>query len=367
MIIFNDKVLPDFNHRARVMFNNIGQKKATLNLEPGIFFTVGKFSFHAEKIDKTIGEELSERVNLTGPEFDTSTKPDKLINVTIFDRNNPTKTITVAAEEGYMIYSKPKKSLLFTLFDGEYHELDNINVEEYQFSHFFRNDRYIPAPEFELEMREDSYRGDREMNIDMMMERVNESRKSLTDEHQKLQTYINDTGPHSANKISKKTEVSSGIEPKQWQQASDRAHRKISRLYQKVRISGNKISSDKRSINRFLVEVHKKFSIPFASIVFVLIGAPLGIAARKGSLGVGATLSIIFFLIYWACLILGEDLADRQLLTPFWGMWFPNIIIGLAGFYLTWRTVKESTFINWNKFGSLVKRIFNINNQNDDS
>ena len=105
-----------------------------------------------------------------------------------------------------------------------------------------------------------------------------------------------------------------------------------------------------------MVEVHKKFSIPFASLVFILIGAPLGIAARKGSMGVGATLSIMFFLIYWACLILGEDLADRQFLPPMLAMWFPNIIIGLAGFYLTWRTVKETTVIHWEKIGTLFKR-----------
>jgi lipopolysaccharide export system permease protein len=371
MILFNDKVLPDFNHRARVMFNNIGQKKATLKLEPGIFFTVGKFSFYAEKIDKTLGEELSERVNLTGPEFDTSTKPDKLINVTIFDRSNPTKTITVTAHEGYMLYSKPKKSLLFTLFDGEYHELDNTNIEEYRFSHFVRNDRYIPAPEFELEMREDSYRGDREMNIQMMMERVEESRVSLRQEQKKIQNYVKElvNRSHVYNPHNNLTAKRAGIliPSSQWQQAADKAYRNASRLFQRVRISDNKISSDKRNINKFLVEVYKKFSIPFASIVFILIGAPLGIASRRGSLGVGATLSIIFFLIYWACLILGEDLADRQLLTPFWGMWFPNVIIGLAGFYITWRTVKESTFIDWNKLGAYLKILFKMNNNYENS
>ncbi len=105
-----------------------------------------------------------------------------------------------------------------------------------------------------------------------------------------------------------------------------------------------------------MVEVHKKFSIPFASIVFILIGAPLGIAARRGSLGVGATFSIIFFLVYWACLILGEDLADRQFMPPLLAMWFPNIVLGLIGAYLTWRTVKETTIIKWEKVGRLFKR-----------
>ena len=58
MTVFNDKVLPDFNHRARVMFQNIGQKKATLKLEPGIFFDLGKYSFHVDKIEKTLEIQL---------------------------------------------------------------------------------------------------------------------------------------------------------------------------------------------------------------------------------------------------------------------------------------------------------------------
>ena len=130
-------------------------------------------------------------------------------------------------------------------------------------------------------------------------------------------------------------------------------------LLSKIEYQSRNIKTYKRQINSRDVEIHKKFSIPFASLVFILIGAPLGIATRKGSMGVGATLSILFFLIYWACLILGEDLADRQFLPPMLAMWFPNIIIGLVGVYLTWRTVKEKTVIRWEKITGIFKRVNN--------
>ena len=113
MILFNDKVLPDYNHKARAMFSSIRKKKPTLKLEPGIFFYLGNYSFQVEKIEKTFGEEISERTNILGPEYDTETNPDKLVNVTIFQRVSSTKTITVIAEEGYMIYSIQKKSLVY--------------------------------------------------------------------------------------------------------------------------------------------------------------------------------------------------------------------------------------------------------------
>ena len=370
MILFNDKVLPDFNHRARVMFSNIGQKKATLKLEPGIFFSLDRYSFYVEKMDKTLGEELDDRTNLLGPEYDVETRPDKLLNISIFDHSNNTKTVTITAAEGYMVYSQPRKSLIFTLFEGEYHELNNLNPEEYRFSHFSRNIFYIPAPEFAFENKEDSYRGDREMNIEMMSARVDTSDKKMRQEQQQIvQNFKKYWQPIAVNMATARSAVlrpSAENEVKNqslldqvnnaiFTRGAERAHRKVNRLYQSLRSSQSKIESNREIINRYMVEIHKKFSIPFASIVFILIGAPLGIAARRGSLGMGATLSIIFFLIYWSFLILGEDLADRELLTPLWAMWFPNILIGSAGMYMTWRTIKGTTIIQWENIGLKLK------------
>ncbi len=358
MIIFNDRILPDFNHRARVMFSNIREKKPTLNLEPGIFFSVGKYSFLAEHIEKTDGAEPSERTNVLGPEYQTETRPDKLRNVIIFDRGNPNKTVTVTAEEGYMVYSSARKSLLFTLFDGEYHEYDNENPEEYRLSHFSRNMVVVEAPEFELEDKEDDYRGDREMNVEMMLEKVDESEKLLAEETEKVATNLDEHWSELMAEVgdiapalidSTADSAMFAITNDQYRDAQMQALRKVSRLYQLLRTTRSRIDSYSQAINKYLVEVHKKFSIPFSSLVFILIGAPLGIAARRGSLGVGASLSIAFFILYWACLILGEDLADREFLSPFWSMWFPNILIGLAGMYLSWRAVKETTMIKWGR------------------
>jgi lipopolysaccharide export system permease protein len=368
MIFFNDQVLPDFNHRARVMFQNVGQKKATLKLEPNLFFDIGKYSFHVEKIEKTLGEELSDRMSLLGPDLDLETKPDRLRNVTIFNRSNPNTTITITADEGYMVYSGAAKSLVFTLFDGEYHELNNTNIEEYRFSHFSRNRVNVPAPEFEFENREDNYRGDREMNVEMMMEKVRTSDTSLVKERERIFEKMEISwsaveGRLKAVKLQDNPDwpetdviLFDRVEQAILKRACDRAYRNVSRMYQLIRTSSSRISSYEVTINRYLVEVHKKFSIPFASIVFILVGAPLGIASRKGSMGIGITLSIFFFLLYWICLILGEDLADRKFLSPLTAMWFPNILIGLAGLYLTWRTVKETTVIRWDRIARLFRK-----------
>ena len=377
MIVFNDKVLPDFNHRARVMFQNIGQKKATLRLEPGIFFDLGKYSFHVEQIEKTLGEELSERTNLLGPEMDQDSPPDKLRTVTIFDRSNPNKTVTVTADEGYMAYSKATKTMVFTLFDGEYHEFDNNNIEEYRFSHFTRNRVNIPAPQFEFENKEDDYRGDREMDVSMMLDKVKGNDESMHKEAAKIIERVDKIWRPLAKKLpaeisvsktdTSKSDLFENVPENILKNALNKANLNVNRQQQWLKTSGSRIASHEVAKNRYLVEVHKKFSIPFASIVFILIGAPLGIAARKGSMGIGITLSIFFFLLYWICLILGEDLADRRYIHPMLAMWFPNILIGLSGLYLTWRTVKETTVIKWDKIGKLFTKFINKNKKTKDN
>jgi lipopolysaccharide export system permease protein len=86
-----------------------------------------------------------------------------------------------------------------------------------------------------------------------------------------------------------------------------------------------------------MVEIHKKYSIPFACVIFVLIGAPIGIVMRKGGFGIAAGMSLAFFLLYWIFLIGGEKLADRELLSPFLSMWAANVLLGIIGLYFTFR------------------------------
>jgi len=90
----------------------------------------------------------------------------------------------------------------------------------------------------------------------------------------------------------------------------------------------------------YKVEIHKKISTAVACIIFALIGAPLGIIAKRGGIGPGTVYSLGFFTIYWVCLIGGENLADRLLVPPAISMWACNALIGTIGLFLTWRVAK---------------------------
>jgi lipopolysaccharide export system permease protein len=114
----------------------------------------------------------------------------------------------------------------------------------------------------------------------------------------------------------------------------------ISVLRTTERLYGRIENEEKRQA-QYLVEIHKKFSTSFACFVFVLIGAPLGIMARKGGIGTGIIYSLAFFVIYWICLIGGENLADRLIISPELAMWASNIIIGIFGVFITIAMIRD--------------------------
>jgi lipopolysaccharide export LptBFGC system permease protein LptF len=85
------------------------------------------------------------------------------------------------------------------------------------------------------------------------------------------------------------------------------------------------------------VELNKKYSLAFACVVFVLVGVPLGVRVRRGGLTVGF-LSLIFFIFYYMCLVIGEGMAERLLLSPVLAMWLPDILLGAVGLLWTLAT-----------------------------
>jgi lipopolysaccharide export system permease protein len=82
------------------------------------------------------------------------------------------------------------------------------------------------------------------------------------------------------------------------------------------------------------VEIHKKYSIAFACIVFVLLGAPLAVRFPRGGVGMVITVSVVIFAIFWVSLIGGEALADRGYVGPAMAMWAPNLLLFPYGVYL---------------------------------
>ena len=103
------------------------------------------------------------------------------------------------------------------------------------------------------------------------------------------------------------------------------------------------------------VEMNKMFAIPFACIVFGILGLPLGITNRRGGKSSGFSLSIAIILVYYVMISNGEHLADSGKIGPAVAMWTPNLILLAIGIYLLMRANRDTGAQR--SEGGIVRRI----------
>ena len=97
--------------------------------------------------------------------------------------------------------------------------------------------------------------------------------------------------------------------------------------------------------NKALVEIHKKFAIPVACLVFGLYGIPLGFRNRRGGRSSGFLVSVGIFLFYYVMLGNGEEAAAGGRMPPWLAMWAPNIVLSLLGTFLLWRRNRDKSLM----------------------
>ena len=115
-------------------------------------------------------------------------------------------------------------------------------------------------------------------------------------------------------------------------------------FFQRLLADIQMIKGYEKNKNKYLVEIHKKFSLPIACIIFILIGAPLGIINKKGGFFIAIVFSFIFILLYYLFLIGGEEMADRNIIHGGLAMWLPNIVLGIIGLILIYLMSIENFF-----------------------
>ncbi len=92
-----------------------------------------------------------------------------------------------------------------------------------------------------------------------------------------------------------------------------------------------------------MTEVHKKFALPAACLVFGLIGLPLGIVNRRGGRAAGFAVSVAIVLLYYALIATGEARAIEGRTSPALAMWLPNILLLVFGLFALARIRRDKT------------------------
>jgi lipopolysaccharide export system permease protein len=102
--------------------------------------------------------------------------------------------------------------------------------------------------------------------------------------------------------------------------------------------SGNK---NKQHLSEAIMELHEKFSIPFACLSLGILAFPLGVQAASLRQSSGFGLGVSFFLLYYFLLAFGWSAGETGAFPPVLGMWLPNFIMGAIGIFFLVRNAKE--------------------------
>ena len=105
------------------------------------------------------------------------------------------------------------------------------------------------------------------------------------------------------------------------------------------------------------MELHRKFTLSFACLIFLFIGAPLGAIIRKGGLGMPAVLSVFLFLFYYSINIFSEKLARQSVLPVWMGMWLSSFVLFSLGMFFTYKAVNDSVMFNADAWTGFLKRL----------
>ena len=99
-------------------------------------------------------------------------------------------------------------------------------------------------------------------------------------------------------------------------------------------------------MNRHSSELHRKFALSFACLIFFFIGAPLGAIIRKGGFGFPVVISVLMFVIYYIIDLTGYKMARENIWEAYQGMWLSSAVLFPIGVFLTYKAAVDATLFN---------------------
>lgn len=263
-------------------------------------------------------------------------------DITIFDYSGGTVPTTILARSGRMELIEQNTGIRLDLHDGEIHVVPGTAAaRKYRRGRFELHTLVLRNAGAVFQRADRDSRSDREMNVTMMLEEI-----GRLDEQRDKRVVRLEEKAREAGFTSYDAYVDEYGPPRPvpgllgWFGRLTRGSPAVADSARGIRVRDtllsdlNEIEGLERRMNAFRVEIQKKFSIPFACVVFVLVGAPLGIRTRKGGFA-NMAIAVAIFVLYYLFLIGGEQLADRRIVPPAVAMWLPNVVFGVLGLWLT--------------------------------
>lgn len=361
---FANNVLPYSSRKARTLMYDIQRKRPELNIQEGTFYNgIDGFSI---------------KIGNKDPET------NRLERILIYDHRATTGNNSVTfADSGYMRMTPDESGLIFTLYNGySYNDLKEENTAIPDRTYPFRSDTFreqsmfIELGGFDLERSDLNLwksnstmlnLAELNMFIDSLNTRFSSRRETYLREFESTRLYNRrNYMPENATRDTVSAEPTifnadslyQSITPIQRESVLSVALRNARAASKYVTEKSETLHRDKKSLRKYEIEWHKKFTLAFACIVFFFIGAPLGAIIRKGGLGMPVVISVLFFVVYYVLSLTGQKFAEEGITDSATGMWSATMILFPIGIFLTYKATTDSVIMNKETYTLFLKKLF---------
>lgn len=348
---FSNNLLPIANLKMGTLLYDIRHKKPTMDLRPGIFYK--GLDNYAIRVGSKGDNEVS------------------LYDLMIYDHTeNKGNNKVILADSGRMEF-EGDRYLLLTLYAGKsYEQQDNRSRNEKTYPHmrseFQKEVIRFDMSEFSLnrsneQIFKDNYRmqslGQLRTNIDTLELNLLDRKYNYYENLKRNFVYVKTDSNLTETEIKEYDNALSLFEQPQHSRIVEAALNMARSTRSYTQSARDDVAARTTRVNRYWIEVHRKFTLSIACLILFFIGAPLGAIIRRGGLGLPTVFAIIFFLIYYLLSITGEKFAKEGIWTVFEGMWLSSMVLLPIGLFLTYKATTDSKLFEWDAY---LKPIINL-------
>jgi lipopolysaccharide export system permease protein len=338
MVWFNDRVLPESNHRWSVLWADIARKTPTLVLQAQTI----------NRIPAADGRAYYMRASRIDP------ATNRMWDVSIYDVSEPRQVRTIYADSGRTMFNTTHTDLVLDLYHGHLRQVNLDDPATFQVIQFREQVLGMPGVGNVLNVQnagDDQYRGDREMTIGMLQARMDTLRRV----RREAQVGAGKAALADLDLALKGQSWGTVVDPGGVQAPPAVTHAR--ETAQTITTAARNARDQDRTIRSLDVEVHKKYSIAFATLVFVILGAPLAVRFPAGGIGMVIASSLVIFSLYYIGLIGGESLAGAGRASPIVAMWIVNAIMTVIGLIGLTRMGRETSTARNAGFAGVVQAL----------
>ncbi|MBK7147915.1 MAG: LptF/LptG family permease [Bacteroidetes bacterium] len=343
---FSNNLLPKANLKFGALLYDIRHQKPTVAIKPGIFYS-GIDGFYIRVEDK-------------------DDETNSLYKITVYDHTSGKgNDHVITAEKGQMLQDEEATTLTLRLENGkQYREIDPQEPQpekryEMVSTQFKSWEKKFDLSAFKLSRTDENFFKDLKqmLNLQQLYDEIDTIH---SEEHQLLAGFNNYLIPYYAFKRMGADTVSHANEPAPVAQTGgyladlnsydqrtkiqilEKAMNKARNIKNFADVTAKQMSYKSKDYTTHMIEVYRKFTLSVACLVLFFIGAPLGSIIRKGGLGWPLFYSVIFFILYHVTGMIGEKLAENNVLTAFGGMWLSTAVLLPMGLFLTMKATSDS-------------------------